>query len=193
MLIAMAFIRQIQSTDWQGLYNLINQVDKTLVGMYASTKELVEDWINTIEDGIWEVYVAILPLEEVQKTRKQFKRKLLPWKRPKRNTSRIVGVVTFYGDWKTEEDIKEGDFDIGITVEEPFQRKGIGKELLLFIVNHGKQYNYKRATLWTREDNLPMIKLAKKCGFKEDGKRKRYGYNWIQYVLELKKEKEEKN
>jgi hypothetical protein len=113
MLIAMVFIRPIQSTDWQGLYDIINQVDKTLVGMYASTKELVEDWINTIEDGIWEVHVAILPLVDVQKTRKQFRRKLLPWKRPKRNRSRIVGAVTLYGDWKTEEDIEEGDFDIG--------------------------------------------------------------------------------
>lgn len=189
----MVFIRLVQSTDWQGLYNLIDQVDKTLVGMCASTKELVEDWINTIDDGIWEVYVAILPLEEVQKVRKQFRRKLLPWKRPKRNTSRIVGVVTLYGDWKTEEDINEGDFDIGITIEEPFQRKGIGKELLLFIIDRGQQYNYKRATLWTRDDNLPMIKLAEKCSLKEDGKRKRYGYNWIQYVMELKKEKEEKD
>ena len=189
----MVFIRPIQSTDWQGLYEIINQVDKTLVGMYASTRELVEDWINTIEDGIWEVHVAILPSMEVQKTRKQFRKKLLPWKRPKRNRSRIVGVVTLYGDWKTEEDIEEGDFDIGITVEEPFQRKGIGKELLCFIINRGLQYNYKRATLWTREDNLPMIKLAKKSGFKVDGKRKRHGYNWIQYVMELKKEKEEKN
>jgi RimJ/RimL family protein N-acetyltransferase len=190
MVIAMVFIRPIQSTDWQGLYDLINQVDKTLVGMYASTKELVEDWISTIEDGIWEVHVAILPLVEVQKIRKQFRRKLLPWKRPKRSKSRIVGVVTLYGDWKTEEDIEEGDFDIGITVEEPFQRKGIGKELLLFIIERGLQYNYKRATLWTREDNLPMIKLAKKSDFKVDGNRKRHGFNWIQYVMELKKEEE---
>ena len=70
----MVFIRQIQSTDWQGLYDLINHVDKTLVGMYTSTKEIVEDWINTIDVGIWEVYVAILPLEEVQKIRKQFRK-----------------------------------------------------------------------------------------------------------------------
>jgi RimJ/RimL family protein N-acetyltransferase len=38
-----------------------------------------------------------------------------------------------------------------------------------------------------------MLKLAKKCGFKVDGKRKRHGHNWIQYVMELKKEKEEKS
>lgn len=188
----MVFVRPIQLIDWQGLYDLINQVDKTLVGMYGSTKELVEDWINTIEKGIWEVYVATLPTEEVQKARKQFRKKLLPWKRKKRNLSRIVGVVTLYGDWKLEEDINEGEFDIGITVEEPFQKRGIGKELLLFIINRGQELNYEKATLWTRVDNIPMIKLAKKCGFKEEGKRKRYGHNWLQFIFELKKEKEEK-
>lgn len=188
----MTTIRLIQSTDWQGLYDLVNQVDKSLVGMYSGTKELIEDWINTIEEGLWEVYVAILPLEEVQKIRKQFRKKILPWRRKNKNHNGIVGFVTLYGDWRLEEDINEGEFDIGITVEESFQRRGIGKELLLFILNRGKQLNYERATLWTREDNFPMMKLAKKCGFKQEGIRKRHGYNWLQYVFELKKKKEEK-
>ena len=57
-MIIMVFIRPIQPTDWQGLYDLVNQVDKNLVGMYSSTKELVEDWVNTTEEGIWEVYIG---------------------------------------------------------------------------------------------------------------------------------------
>ncbi|NHJ47801.1 MAG: GNAT family N-acetyltransferase [Asgard group archaeon] len=183
----MVSIRLIQPTDWQGLYNLIDSVDKSMVGMYSSTEELVEDWINTIDMGIWEVHVAVLPPDE----RKKPKRKIFPRLRLKTNTSGIIGVITLYADWEYEEDIEKGEFDIGITVAKQYQQKGIGKRLLNFIIDRGKELKLEKATLWTRVDNIPMIKLAQRMGFQQGKSRTKHGFDWIQFVLELNKEKEE--
>jgi ribosomal protein S18 acetylase RimI-like enzyme len=169
----MVTIRLIQQTDWKALHALIEPVDKQLVGMNTKTEELVEDWINTLDMGVWEVYVAISKSDK--------KRKQVP----------LLGVVTLYGDWEFEEDIEQGEFDIGITVSEKYQRRGIGKRLLDFIINRGKELNYVKATLWTRVDNTPMIKLAQKLGFHPSKTRFRHGFNWQQYILEIKKEEEE--
>ncbi len=185
-------IRLLHANDRQGLFNLIEPVDKNLVGMHSETKELVDDWINTIEEGLWEVFVAILPPNEYRNEQKRIIRKLFPWKKLKDNPSGIVGLVTLYADWQEDEDLEQGEFDIGITVAEPFQRKGIGKELLSYIIKRGELLGYNKATLWTRIDNYPMIKLAKNFGFKKGKIRTRHGYEWIQYYQELKIIKKER-
>ncbi len=186
----MVEIRLLSKTDWQGLYDIISEVDKELVGMFSETEELVEDWINSIEPGVWEVYVATLPQHEIERELNRLKWKLRFWHRYKRNPNNIVGLVTLYGDWEEDEEIQKGEFDIGITVAKPFQKKGIGKELLHFVCNRGEKLGYLRATLWTRIDNHPMIKLAKKVGFKEGKTRTRFGYQWIQFTKELRKKEE---
>lgn len=181
-------IRLLQPSDRKDLFNLVDKVDKDLVGMYTETDELVEDWINNIITGVWEIYVAIISREETLENKNR-RRKLLPWNRKKND---IVGIVTLYGDWKEDVDIQKGEFDVGITVAEQFQKKGVGKELLSFIVKRGLELKYEKASLWTRADNLPMIKLALKSGFTQGSKRTRYGYKWINYYLELIKKKKEK-
>ncbi len=174
-------IRLLQPSDRKDLFNLVDKVDKDLVGMDTETDELVEDWINNIITGVWEIYVAIISQEEALENKNR-RRKLLSWKRKKND---IIGIVTLYGDWKEDEDIQKGEFDIGITVAEQFQNKGVGKELLSFIVKRGLELKYEKASLWTRVDNLPMIKLALKAGFTQRRKRTRNGYEWINYSLEL--------
>ncbi|HUU77643.1 MAG TPA: GNAT family N-acetyltransferase [candidate division Zixibacteria bacterium] len=181
----MVEIRLLESDDWQGLFDLIETVDKKMVGMCSESEELVEDWINTIVMGLWEVYVAILPQEEIKKEQKRFIRKILPWKFLKDNPSGIVGLVTLYGDWQEDEDIEEGEYDIGVSVAKPFHRRGLGKKLMSFILQRGKELKFKKATLWTRVDNHSMIILAEKMNFIECGKRTRYGYNWVKYYKEL--------
>lgn len=185
-------IRLLEASDSQGLFDLIDSVDKKMVGMYSETKELVDDWINTIDEGLWEVFVVILSQNEYKNEQKRIIRKLFPWKRLKDNPSGIVGLVTLYADWQEDEELEQGEFDIGITVAEPFQRKGIGKELLTYIIKRGELLGYNKATLWTRIDNYPMIKLTKNFGFKKGKKRIRHGYEWIQYYQELKKLKKER-
>ncbi len=185
-------IRLLEASDRQGLFYLIDPVDKKMVGMYSETNELVDDWINTIDDGLWEVFVAILPQEEYKNEQKRIIRKLFPWKRLKDNPSGIVGLVTLYADWQEDEELEQGEFDIGITVAEPFQRKGIGKELLTYIIKRGELLGYNKATLWTRIDNYPMIKLANNFGFKKGKSRTRRRYEWVQYYQELKEIKKER-
>ncbi len=185
-------IRLLQPSDRKGLFDLIDPIDKNLVGMHSETKELVDDWINTIDEGSWEVFVVILPPNEYKNEQKRIIRKLFPWKKLKDNPSGIVGLVTLYADWQEDEDLEQGEFDIGITVAEPFQRKGIGKELLSYIIKRGELLGYNKATLWTRIDNYPMIKLAKNFGFKKGKIRTRHGYEWIQYYQELKIIKKER-
>ena len=183
-------IRLLHPDDWQGLYYLIEPVDRQLVGMLSNTEELVEDWINNIDMGIWEVYVAVLSKEELEEEENRFIRRLLPWKRLRENHGGIIGLVTLYGDWKEDEELEEGDFDIGITVAEDFQRKGIGKQLMLHIIERGKELQFKRARLCTRIDNVGMKRLATKLGFKEYGEKvKKNGFYWVYYTKKLSKRK----
>jgi RimJ/RimL family protein N-acetyltransferase len=185
-------IRLLQPGDRQGLIDLIEPVDKNLVGMYSETKELVDDWINTIEEGMWEVFVVIISQNIYKIEQKRIIRKLFPWKRLKDNPSGIIGLVTLYADWQEDDDLEQGEFDIGITVAEAFQRKGIGKELLLYIIKRGELLGYNKATLWTRIDNYPMIKLAENFGFKKGRTRTRQGHKWDQYYQEIEIIKKER-
>ncbi|MHA1212754.1 MAG: GNAT family N-acetyltransferase, partial [Candidatus Heimdallarchaeota archaeon] len=133
----------------------------------------------------------ILPQEEIKKEQNRLMKKIFLWKRKRNIPSGIIGIVTLYGDSSEDEDILPGEFDIGITVDESFQKRGIGRQLLRFIITRGKEVKYERATLWTRIDNQPMIKLARKMGFQKGKKRERDGYVWFQYFLDVK-EKEKK-
>lgn len=178
-------IRLLHSDDWQGLYDLIEPIDKQLVGMMSDSEELVEDWINNLVMGLWEVYVAVLSEDEMTEEKKRFIRKVLPWKRLRENPSGIVGLVTLFGDWQEDEDLEEGDFDIGITVAEGFQRKGLGKELMKYILNRGHELKFKRAKLCTRIDNFRMIQLALKLRFKEGEKIKKNDYFWVYYYKKM--------
>ena len=178
-------IRILQPDDWQGLYHLIEPVDKQLVGMMSETEELVEDWINNIVTGLWEVHVAVLSEEELEAEENRFIRKILPWKRLRENHGGIIGLVTLFGDWQEDEELEEGDFDIGITVAEDFQRKGIGKKLMQYILKRGKELNYKRAKLCTRIDNIGMKRLALKLGFSEGNKIKKSDFYWVYYFKDI--------
>jgi len=157
--------------------------------MLSDPDELVEDWINSIEEGIWEVYLAILPQSEIKKEEKKIKRKIFPWKYLKENPKGIVGLVTLYGDWKEDEDLIEGEFDIGISVADSYQNRGIGKELMKYILNRGKELGFKTAALLTRTDNKSMKLLAIKVGFIPGKKRRRNGHSWQRFTCDLEKRK----
>ena len=185
-------IRFLESIDRRGLFNLINGIDRNLLGIKSKTKDLVNDWIGSIEEGLWEIYVGVLEnnliVNDFQKTKKCH----FFWSRFLKKRPKIIGIVTLFGNWKTDKKLIKGEFEIGISVAESFQHKGFGSKLLLFILQRGKLLNYERAFLWTREDNIPMINLAEKVGFYKRGEKIEDGYKWIQFYFDLKKEKEEK-
>lgn len=68
-------------------------------------------------------------------------------------------------DWKNCLDYRFIFVIYTFAVHPQFQKKGIGKEMLRFIVEHGKQENMKAIRLDVYQKNLPAISLYKKMGF----------------------------
>lgn len=60
---------------------------------------------------------------------------------------------------------------IGLALDKEFRGKGIGAEVTRLLTQLAfDQYNMHKVELFTRADNLAMIKSAKRSGFKIEGK-----------------------
>jgi ribosomal protein S18 acetylase RimI-like enzyme len=189
----MISIRPIKRSDKEDLYQLIQSVDKTLVGMYTSSQFLVEEWIHNLTNGLWEIYVAIDKGEtnSVQpEEHKNFFQKIKATFNKFLGldvNNKLVGVVTLYANHLEDDELEKGEFDIGITVAEEYQRQGIGSRLMKHLLERGKELDLEKASLWTRKDNTAMKKLAQKIGFTKCADKKKNGYQWEKYVLKLQK------
>lgn len=75
---------------------------------------------------------------------------------------------------------------MNIAVRDDTRRKGLGAQLLLFLIELAKKKNKKCITLEVREDNKPAIKLYEKMNFEVVGKRKRYYNNNIDAIIMTK-------
>ncbi len=76
-----------------------------------------------------------------------------------------------------------------IAVKKQFQKKGIGKKLLLEVIEYTKSQNGLLVFLEVMHKNKPAIRLYEKNGFIAVGKRKNYytkGKHAILYTLELR-------
>ena len=62
----------------------------------------------------------------------------------------------------------EGDIT-NIVVDEELRNKGIGKEILKFLINEGRKKNCKEYTLEVRVSNHSAINLYEKLGFVNEG------------------------
>lgn len=65
---------------------------------------------------------------------------------------------------------------MNIAVRKDFRKKGIGSELLNFLIDEAKSKGKMCITLEVRDDNIPAIELYKKFDFEILGRRKKY-YN----------------
>jgi RimJ/RimL family protein N-acetyltransferase len=63
--------------------------------------------------------------------------------------------------------------DMGWGVHPDYQGKGIGTKLLRESLKFAKQKGFKRAEAEAATENIASVKIAKKCGFKIDGKREK--------------------
>ena len=83
----------------------------------------------------------------------------------------------------------EGEYHLNnIAVKKEFQGNGIGKKLLLEVINFTKSQNGTLVFLEVMHNNEPAIRLYEGNGFTAVGKRKDYytkGKHAILYTLEL--------
>lgn len=181
-------IRRFQLGEEKGLYALIEPVSKELVGIQIATKDLVEEWINGLEEGVWEIFIAVISkaAEEKEKDQKRLFPRIFK-KKSWETTSNIIGFVTLFGDCAEDATLEEGEFEIGVTVANSFQNRGIGSKLVSFVLDRGKELGYNKASLWTRIDNHPMRKVSRKLGFVETSKKIENGFIWVKYSLPLAK------
>ena len=75
---------------------------------------------------------------------------------------------------------------MNIAVRKDFRKKGIGSELLSFLIDEAKSKEKMCITLEVRDDNTPAIELYKKFNFDILGRRKKY-YNNVNDAIIMTK------
>ena len=76
------------------------------------------------------------------------------------------------------------EFNItNVAVAKEFQKKGIGKVLVDFVLENIAKDNFQIVFLEVRESNLPAIKLYEKCDFIKISKRKKYYKNPVEDAI----------
>lgn len=68
---------------------------------------------------------------------------------------KIIGEGTIYSD---------GEFSL--VVDPKFRRYGIGSMIVESLIDEGKRIGLKKIKFFTLSENIPMMKLGKKLGFK---------------------------
>ncbi len=86
-----------------------------------------------------------------------------------RTTGKIVGCCSFHGD---ERGRARHRVELGWTVHPDYARRGIATSLVNAVIKEAKKRGIKRLEAEAAIDNIPSVKLAKKFGFKIEGKRK---------------------
>ncbi len=72
---------------------------------------------------------------------------------------------------------------MNIVVRKSFRHQGIGQELLEELIDLAKETNLECLKLEVNEKNFPAIKLYKKNGFEEVGRRPKYYHNIEDAIL----------
>ncbi len=96
-------------------------------------------------------------------------------------------VVAYLVVWIAYDEMHLGN----IAVAKKWRRKGVGEELMIWLLQEAKRKNIVRLTLEVRTCNYPAISLYKKFGFKEVALRKHYypeGTDAYLMALELVKQ-----
>ena len=56
---------------------------------------------------------------------------------------------------------------VGVAVHKDYRRKGIGEELMVIAVREAEELGVRVLTISVNTENIPMIRLAEKLGFRE--------------------------
>jgi ribosomal protein S18 acetylase RimI-like enzyme len=115
-----------------------------------------------------------------------------------KSSGRIVGSIilnhepeTEYSKvkWEFESDYSDVFVIHTLAIHPDYLKSGIGKNLMNFASQYGKEHHMKSIRLDVYEKNLPAIKLYEKCGFKyidtADLGYGQYGLDWFKLYEKL--------
>jgi len=106
--------------------------------------------------------------EKIKKWKKEFSEKgKYRFVAIDKENNKLVGSII--ASFKTEGRIRHR-IDCGWGVHPDYQRQGIATRLLKTILVYAKKNKLKKAIAEVAIENIASIKLAKKCGFKIEGK-----------------------
>lgn len=97
-------------------------------------------------------------------------------------SGRMIGGIQTYVP--PDRALPSGAFEIGISIDEPMQRKGHGTEAVRLLV--GWLFSDAGATrihMPTVTDNVAMRRVAERVGFEADGTIRYEGHEFVFYVL----------
>ncbi|MFQ6051416.1 MAG: GNAT family N-acetyltransferase [Candidatus Hydrothermarchaeota archaeon] len=115
----------------------------------VKNRELIENWINHLN------YDHVLPIIGVLE---------------KNGTERIIADSTLHF-YKSKQ--KRSVAWIRISVHQDYQNKGLGTEMINFLIEIGERIGLKRLCLYCVVENLIAIRLFEKTGFTVDGTMKK--------------------
>jgi RimJ/RimL family protein N-acetyltransferase len=108
------------------------------------------------------------------------KKRLKKWRAQYRNTDHLQFLAL---DGKKVVGSTSGDlgrqrtrhvvWGIGWGVHPDYQRKGIGTKLLRKLISYAKKRGFRRFEAEVAVENAASLKLARKCGFRIEGRKKR--------------------
>jgi L-phenylalanine/L-methionine N-acetyltransferase len=148
--------------------------------------------IRAREPGDWQEIAALMELPSVRwgtlrlpYTRKDQWRKTM--ENPPEERTGIVAVlegrIVGSADVFQYKGRRRHVGDIGMSVHDDFQRRGIGSALMAALINVADDWlDLKRLELTVYADNAPAIRLYQKFGFEVEGTLRGYAFRAGQYV-----------
>lgn len=86
----------------------------------------------------------------------------------------------------TQEETSAGEYYLdSLAVAPAFRRKGIGRMLVGQALEAGEALGFEKASLLVLASDEGLISLYSSCGFKEDGRKRFLGKNYLRMVAQL--------
>lgn len=89
-----------------------------------------------------------------------------------------VGVARF-----ARATVEDTEAEVAVVVRDDFQRKGLGKHLILALAAKGRGLGLTHFTAWVMSDNIRLMKLIKDMELKDVESETRYGETKIRVPL----------
>jgi len=147
-------IRKAKEGDAKGVVEVMNYGIRTGFNMYTGTnQERDEKWI-----------------EKAEKVYTENKKEQIIFVAADNENNQIVGTCSFSA--KDKGRLRHRG-DMGWVVHQNYIGKGIGTKLLRATLAEAKKRGFKKAQAEATVANIASFKIAKKCGFKVEGKMKK--------------------